>query len=149
MKNFILIHQRRPSPQKGLSANQLPVGGYIQEASTWETIGKLDHTSAQDRVELGYLENNRCAKIMSSHHLTALDRYCEIKRNREIERNEGRGAQRTGKGSRRRENREVVLMLCYLYHQFISLLTEHKQDHLLSVTTSHFHVGRGKDSMKV
>lgn len=70
VKNFILIHQQRPSLQKGISANQLPVGGYIQEASTWETIGKLDHTSAQDRVELGYLGNNRRAE-MSSQHLTA------------------------------------------------------------------------------
>lgn len=51
-----LIHQQMAAPQKGLSASPLSAGRYIQEASTWETTGKPDNTSAQDRVELGYLE---------------------------------------------------------------------------------------------
>lgn len=51
-----LIHQQMTALQKSLSAGLLSAGGYIQEEPTWETTGKLDDTSAQDRVELGYLE---------------------------------------------------------------------------------------------
>ena len=51
-----LTHQQMTASQKGLSASLLSAGGTIQEESTWETTGKLDHTSALDRVKLGYLE---------------------------------------------------------------------------------------------
>lgn len=51
-----LIHQQMTALPKDLSVCVWSAGGYVQEESSWETIGKLDHTSAQDTAELVYVE---------------------------------------------------------------------------------------------